>query len=902
MLVRKITAIFLAVIIALLFSCYASAQIDNLQKKILQSSIMTKQDSLKNELNIKKNDDTLREKNADSISIKLDSNKLIKKSKSGIDSVVIYSAKDSVRFNAKTRIMRMRGEAKVKLRQQSLESEIIEMNFETSGIMSEGVRDSTKKVKGFPKFTDKGESFVGEKMNYNFKSKQGTITFSETEISNGYYFGEKIKRVSESDMFVKGGHYTTCDEPHPHYFFGSPEMEIVNNDKVFLDPIIIYVEDMPIFYLPIGLFFSSRGGRQSGLMIPSFFFSKDRGVVFQDFGIFLALSDYYDTQFKVDFFSKGGYTMKNITRWNWLDHFNGNLNVEYGYTRMNPDSNYIQNYKFDFNHDQALSPQTRITSRVSFMTQNYYNNTSMYLQDRIIQNIHSNAQYSTTFDNGSSFSISLNRDQNIQTNEWYQTFPQITYSLPQWKPLSSFVSSDSWLKDISVSYNVSGNYYIERVRHPDSTYVDSTNSYRPDTNYIYNTRSLISHNPSISISPKFGHFTLTPFISFKANNYFRRMTRTYSTVDSTTHDGFENGFYKEYSYSLGLSTQTRLYGILKPNLFGLKALRHTFQPTISYSYTPDLSNSKFGFYDSYYDPRQKQQVTYSRFADDGGGIASRYLMQSINYTLLNNFDAKFAQRDTQPDLNVNFFQWTISGSYNIAADSLKFSDINMGFRIPDIKFITMNSSANFTLYEQARAVNPFTGELTDNYIPINQFLISNGRGLLRLKTFTLSLGTSFSSEGVSMGINEVPKDTTQNKDTVGLGERFKRRLEYEESTFDSYGDNSPGFTPFRIPWNLSLDLSYSYNNTVLNQLNQSISLRSTFSFKLTPTWDFSGGTNYDFVVQKLIAPYLNLTKDLHCWELTFSWYPLQQTFYLGFNIKAQQLKDLKIEKRNAPIY
>ncbi len=897
MLLRKNTVIFLSVSFVFLFSCYSFAQPGKKQIIINSPSSKTEIKDTSSKIvppeNMEKND---------SLIIKLDSNKVIRKSKSGIDSVVIYSAKDSVRFNAKTRVMRLKGDAKVRLKQQSLESEIIEMNFETSGVMAEGTKDSIKKVKGFPKFTDNGESFVGEKMNYNFKTKQGTITFTETEISNGYYFGQKIKRVSESEMFVKDGCYTTCDEPHPHYFFGSPEMEVVANEKVYLDPIIFYVEDMPVFYMPIGLFFPSRGGRQSGLMIPSFFFSKDRGVVFQDFGVYLALSDYYDTQFKVDFFSKGGYTLKNLTRWNWRDHFNGNMDVEYGYTRMNPDQNYTQNYKFELNHDQSLSPQTRITSRVSFMSQNYYDNTSMYLQDRITQNIHSNAQYSTSFENGSSISMSLNRDQNLQSGEWYQTFPQVTYSLPQWKPLSSIVSSGSWLKDISVSYSVSGSYYTEKVRHPDSTYVDSTNSWIPDTNFIYNTKSIINHSPSISISPKLGHFTLTPFISFRANNYFRRLTRTYSTIDSTTHDRFEHGFYTEYSYSLGLSAQTRLYGIVKPNLFGMKALRHTFQPTISYSYTPDLSNSKFGFYDSYYNPISKQQVTYSRFLADGGGIASRFLSQSINYSILNNFDAKFAQRDTQPDLNVNFFQWTISGSYNLAADSLKFSDISMGFRIPDIKFISMTSSAIFTPYEQVRAIDPTTGNLTNNYIPVNQFLISNGHGLLRMKTFSLSLGTSFSSEGVSMGINEPPKDTTQQKDSVGLGERFKRRLEYEESNFDYFGDNSPGFSPFKIPWHLSLDLSYNYNNTILNQKNQSINLRTMFSFSLTQTWNFSGSANYDFVAHQLLAPALNVTKDLHCWELTFSWYPLQQTFYLRFGIKAPQLKDLKIEKRNAPIY
>lgn len=840
----------------------------------------------------------------DSVLIKTDSgNTEFSKSKSGIDSIVIYSAKDSVRFTVNNRTMRLTGDAKIRLKAQSLESEIIEMNFGNTSIKAEGTRDSNNKVKGYPKFKDQGESFVGEKMLYDFSNKQGTITYGETEISNGYFFGDKIKRVSESELFVKDGCYTTCDEAHPHFYIGSPEMKVIANDRVYIDPIIFYVEDMPLFVVPVGLFFPSRGGRQSGLMVPSFFFSKDRGIVFQDFGIYLALSDYYDTQFKIDFYSKGGFMLKNITRWKLLDNFDGSLDAEYGFIRLSPDDNNHLNYKFTLNHNQTLTPQSNLVMNGSMISENYFQNTSMNIYDRQKQNIVSNAAYSQSFDNGMSYSLAFNRDQNIITGEYQQTFPQVNFNLPSLKPLKSLLPTGNWLGDVSVKYGVSGRYYMDKIIHFDSVLVDSVqNIYESQNDTNYNTRSSISHSPSISISPKLGYFSFTPSISFRANNYFKRLTRTYNSVDSSTHDSFEHGFFTEYTYSLGVSAQTRLFGIVKPDLFGIKALRHTFQPTVSFTYTPNLSNPDLGFYDQYYNESTNKWVQYSRYEIDGGGIASRNLSRSINFGFLNNFDAKLESKDTMPDQNISFFNWTVNGSYNMAADSLRFSDISMNFRIPDLRFITLNADAGFTLYDEARIINQTTGEITNNYAPINQFLIENGKGLMRLKRLGLTLTTSFSSEGVSTGFSEDEEQPQQPpKDTIELGDRFKKRLEYTESPFDNFGDNTPGYSPFNVPWQLGFSLRFDYNNPTKNTYSKSLSFNTDLSFKLTETWNFKGRAQYDVINKRLLQPSLSVTKSLHCWELAFTWYP-NQGFYLRFSAIAPQLKDLKLEKRNTPIY
>ncbi len=805
--------------------------------------------------------------------------------KSDIDTVVVYKALDTARFDVKSKKMFLVGEASTRYQQQHLKADNIIIDFENSLLDASGSKDSTGKLKGFPQFAEKGETYVGEKILYNFKTQQGLITLGETELTQGYYYGDKIKRVSRNEFFVKNGRYTTCDNPRPHYYFGSPKMKMIAKDKVLIDPIIFYVEDMPIFILPFGLFFPNKSGRRSGIIIPSFFFSENRGVAIQDFSVYLALSDYYDTQFGVDFYSKGGFTAKNHTRWKLRDVFDGSMDLEYGKTRFDPDNEYSTNYKFAFNHRQSLTPQSRIVADVSFMSQNYIQNTNYKsLSRRMTQDITSNASYSRSFDNGSSVSLAFNRNQNIITNEVRQTFPRLNYTLPQFQPLEAITKAGSWMpewaRNLSVSYSGSGNYYTEKVLDQDSNFVDDY-------------RSSISHNPSISVSPKLGYFNFTPYVSFQAKNYFRRVTKSYNASDSTVSESFEKGFFTEYNYSYGVNLSTRLYGMLKPKMFDVKAVRHTLQPTLGYSFSPDLSSSDYGFYDAYYDEAQDREVRYSRYEADGGGIASRSRSESFRYSILNSFEAKINQKDTLPDKNVEFLRWNLRGSYNMAADSLKFSDVSMDFRVPALSDINLNARANFTLYDEV------------NGGKIDKLLIERGKGLMRLTNFNLQLSTAFSSQGVDVGTSfgQETDESETSEDSIGIGERFRRRVEYERAKKDWFGDSSPGYSPISIPWNVSLGLNYQYSEPTVGNITRRINLNAQFSFQLTQTWSFNGNAQYDFVNNELIAPSLDISKDLHCWRLSFQWWPIgyNSGFYLRFAIKAPHLSDLKIEKRSSPI-
>ncbi len=805
------------------------------------------------------------------------------KKTSAIDEIIKLNARDSIRFEINRKFLRLSGKSKVEYKNQKLESEIIEFYLDNSLLVAQGMRNAYGQLFGYPIFTDNKETYFGEKISYNFRTKQGTITLGETQIGEGYYFGQKLKKVDEDEFFVEGGCYTTCNAPHPHYYFGSPRMKVIPGDKVFVDPLIFYVEDLPIFILPIGLYFPNRSGRQSGLIVPSFFFSQRRGVTIENLGLYLALSDYYDTRFSANFYSKGGVLVKNFTQWKYRNELEGSLDVSYGRVRMTVDEPYQQTWGLQVRHNHRLNPFESYNAEVSFYSKDFFRQTSTDLLVRQTLDLNSRASYNRTFENGSSVSLGYFRSQNIVTQEYTES-PTLQYSIPQFNPFS--FSNNSFLRGITLQYSFGANYSkSKRLR---------------DTTFLFSHSSKLSHNPVLNFPlPKLGYFNLTPFFSFSLNNYFRKITKVFDPTDSTVRETITNGFFGEYNYRLGLNLSTKLYGIVKPKLFGINALRHTLSPSLQYSYSPDLSAEKFGFYGKYFDLKQNREVIYSRYELDGGGIASKTLTQQISFNIQNQFSAKVFVSDTSDDKTVDFLNFSVSGYYNFAADSLRLSDLSFSVYTPSIPKLNVNANFVITPYDEDPILDA-EGRPTSSFRKVNRFLLSEGKGFGRLTSFSLNLSTNF-------GGGEFPKtfaSTEDNPDSLSLGERFSLRTANAPEDFDFWGDKTFGNQPFNARWNLSLDASYRYHSPTRNQRTSTLEIGFTLGLQLTKTWTINLSGQIDAIKKQILSPIVRINKDLHCWDLTFIWYPtgFNQGYYFRFGIKSSVLKDLKIEKRSSPIY
>ncbi len=856
-----------------------------------------------------------------SLVIKTDSSKIVlndstAKSSGGIDSVVTYKARDSVVFYAKKKHMHLKGDATAKYKTQKLDAEVIDIYFDKSLMQANAAKDSTGRTRGYPMFNDNGKEFVGETIKYNFKNKAGTVTMGETTMENGFYYGSRIKRADENTLYVENGCYTTCDHPHPHFYFSSPRMKVIPGDRIFFEDLYLYVQDIPVLYLPIGAFFPNRGGRQSGLLIPVPSSDANRGVVFRGIGYYFALSDYLDTKITADIYSKGGIQINNFWQYKLLYNFNGSLDLKYAYLRDTPASPFNTQYSIGMSHYQELTPQTKLSANLAFQSNDFNRLAAATLSDRIKQNITSFAALTHTFDNGITTTIDYNRNQDVILKTYNQT-PRFSMSVPTWTPFKS-TSGSGVFDNLAISYGLNAPYvdsYDQTIT--SKRYVENdTIKTQTDTAFTSNYRFSIQHSPSVTISPKLGFFTIQPSISLGWNTYTRRINRTYDAVSQQSKDEVEYGVFNEVRYGFGVSTSTTLYGIAKPRILGINAIRHTFRPTVSMNYSPDQSGND-NYWRTYTSPsdslvttkdtlrKAADTVQYSRFALDGGGISNRSSKSlSMNFALSNYFDMKVAQGDSA-DKNVELFGVDINSSYNFIAPSFKLNPINFSIRTPSLGFINWSAGGTFNPYKEILAPSKqyakvLTPTQIDEYLGFSD-------GLVRLTNFNISMSFSFQGGSSTPATTSATTTDSTKKDSTNnvIGSRFQRRMEYTETDADLFGDNSPGYSKLAMPWDVSGNINYTFNKaSSFLASTSSLNMSGRVHVRLTSTWDVSTGFNYDFVNNVFGANTVNITKQIHCWALSFTWTPSgpYAGYYLRFGASASLLHDLQLEKRSSPIF
>jgi hypothetical protein len=310
---------------------------------------------------------------ADSLRMPLDSLSLWARSED-IDTIITYKAADSVVYVLGEKRMYMYDEAAIDYGKTAIRAARITINWDNSTIEATGVPDSSAggKLTGTPMLKEGEDKYTGEAMTFNFKTEKGVITQGETAIDDGFYLGERIKRISPDEYFIGGGRYTTCDNPdHKHYYFGSAEMKFVPNEVVVARPITFYVEDIPLLWLPFAVIPTSKG-RSSGIIVPSFGESATRGRYLLRGGYYLVMSDYWDLALTGDVYSKGGYLLRSDVRYAMRYNFTGSVSATYGRQTYNvgnvftADDQAGTDWSLTINHDQEIDPTSRISVDFSF--------------------------------------------------------------------------------------------------------------------------------------------------------------------------------------------------------------------------------------------------------------------------------------------------------------------------------------------------------------------------------------------------------------------------------------------------------------------------------------------------------------------------------------------------------
>jgi len=799
--------------------------------------------------------------------------------KADIDAVVYSAASDSMIMNVKSKKMQIFGKGNIKYKTTDLKGGKIFVDYNSNELEAYGVPDSTgKKLKDTPVLVDGQQSYDGEKMRYNFKTQQGYITAARQKLKDTRYEGDKVKKVDKETYFIENAMFTTCSEKEPHTYFTASEMKVMTNDKFIARWVFMYIAGIPLpIPLPMAVI-PNQTGRRSGIIMPGFGEDNARGLYLSHLGYFLALSDYYDLALTSDLYSRGGYGLKARIRYNKRYEFSGEFNA--GFSAIQTDLQNSREWNLSLSHNQKLDPTSNLSAQLQFQSSTDYNKYNTYnYNDLLRQQIISSAQYSKTFEDlNASLSISYNRNQNLAEGTYTENLPSIGFSKSQFYPFKrnskEGVIDQMWYELIGVNYTAT--FDNQRTK----TKVEGRDS-------LYSHLGL-KHNITINASPKIGYFTVTPSLNYTELWYNKRMEEEEIAYDEAGVTKYktvrtEKGeFNFVRTFNLSLSASTKLYGILPAGGFlGIDAFRHTIIPTVSYNFTPDFSRNSWGYYGSYKN-HLGQEIKYNKFQNEIYGGPTTGETQSITYGIGNIFELKTLKDPTDTtsqSQKVQLLNFSIGSGYNFAREEFKMQELSAQFRTQIGNALEFQGTSNYTFYDS-----------DDNGVLVNRYLASAGKGLFRITNFNLSISTNLSPETF-----KAAPENKQQGPPVNEGD-MTRNVNKGEDLITPIKENSSDYS---IPWNLAL--SFTYNSSSPSSILPSVkstTINANFSVNLTKKMKITLFGNFDFESRRFSAPQINISRELHCWEMNLRWNPLgnYRGFYFIIRMKAPEFQDIKYEK------
>jgi hypothetical protein len=541
-------------------------------------------------------------------------------------------------------------------------------------------------------------------MRYNVESRRGNVTNISTAIESGekwYVFGTAAGFVNDTTggrstaFYARNGSITSCDDSIPDYHFQAKEIKLISKNVMVARPAVLYIGDVPVFWLPF-IFQDMRTGRRSGLLTPRFGVneifrnSPSYRRHIDNFGYYFAVSDYLDAQVSLDWRSGAASTsgdpgwlrVNNQWQYRWLDRFiTGRFGVSQLWQR---DGN--RNTAISWGHQQDFSQNTHLRTDVNYVTSTKLQRQNSFNANQALATIRSTASYERHF-GPAKFSISGGQTQYPGREEVSREFPNFTISTPtlslgdrfDWTPAltvnnserlkvqrngefafrvterngvsdSVRLTSDTRATTVSFSspvkifgFSLSNNLRVSdrESNDPERIAVIDRNdpSIKTSTIFARTFRTEVDFNSQFGL-PMLLPTTLKLSPSISIGNVDPRSywVRTQQSGGRFVHQS------KRLSY--GVSASPTLFALI-PGIGGISRFRHSITPQISYSYAPAATvNPEF------LAALNETPVGYL------GALASNAISLSLSQVL----EAKMKSRDTASNaeprkvkiLSVNF--------------------------------------------------------------------------------------------------------------------------------------------------------------------------------------------------------------------------------------------------------
>ena len=855
--------------------------------------------------------------------------------KNGIDSPVEYSAEDSLTYEAATGLAHLYGNSKVKYQNMDLASDKIFMSLDSSLVHATGSFDSTSMdLVGTPVFKMGSDEYQSDTMAFNFKTKKGLITSVYTQQQEGYLTSELSKRGANGEMYLQHGRYTTCDDPHPDFYLAMSRAKVRPGKDVVFGPTYLVVADVPLpLAIPYG-FFPFTSSYSSGLIMPTYGDETERGFYLRDGGYYFAINDKIDLKLLGEIYTKGSWGLSAASNYRKRYKYSGSFYASYqnsitGEKNM-PDYSKTTSFKIQWSHrqDTKANPYSNLSASVNFASTSYERNNlnSMYNPQSLTQSTRtSSVSWSTTFSSiGMTLSTSTNLNQNMRDSTISLTLPDLNISIARFYPFKrkKKVGDERWYEKISMSYT---GHLTNSISTKEDKLLHSS--------LTRDWKNGIQHQIPISGNfTLFGYVNVNPSFNLTDRTYFNKTHKSWDAVNQKEVVDTLSGFYNVYNWNLALSASTKLYGMWVPNrkIFGDKitAIRHVITPTVSFSYAPDFSASRYGYYETYQKTDADGNVSlveYSPYQIGAYGVPGKGKTGSISMDLSNNLEMKVKSDDDSLGYKkISLIdEFRMSMSYNMAADVRPWSDLSTTLRLKLTKSYTLNLSAVFASYVYEADSVGATPRLSEHTTYWGLGKLGRFQGISQNISYTLSndkiakLFKRLRGEKVDKdkdkgrnGHNDDDEwdpnvETNVDKDMEKAKHGAKRKGGSKAETDDD------GYMPFQMPWSISFgygitmrednDVKKFNYNTMRYPYKFTQNLNISGNLRISDGWNISFSSGYDFDNKKISMTTASLNRDLHCFNMSCSVVLAPYTSYnFSFRCNASTLTDaLKYDKRSS---
>jgi Tat protein translocase TatC len=316
---------------------------------------------------------------------------------------------------------------------------------------------------GNPHMFDRGQVLVGEGIRYDTCRRRGIVNDALTNFTEGstvwFLRGNVAQDSSSSRIYAGSSEITSCDLPTPHYHFSAREMKWISKNVLVARPVVLYVRDVPILWLPF-IFQDVRPGRRSGILVPQLGLndlvrpSRTYNRQVTNIGYYWAPNDYMDLTARLDWFANR-YVQYGVSgQYRWLNRFmTGSVGIN-----QQRQVGGGSGLTFRWDHRQQFSLSSTLNFDINFAS-----NTAVIRGNAIdplqnTQQITSSLNYSKRL-SWATLTLGGNRRQSLTDGSVQQLLPALTLS-----PVPIAIGSNiTWSPGLSITNNTTKNPLADTV-------------------------------------------------------------------------------------------------------------------------------------------------------------------------------------------------------------------------------------------------------------------------------------------------------------------------------------------------------------------------------------------------------------------------------------------------------